>query len=158
MIKWAGLRKDTRGTSSMELAILLPVVFLLGFGGLETARMVQAQQSLLAASRDAARQAARIDVTCAGNTGSAVGGGAGLPQSADIGARHQVQLDAVEIDIDYVCRAGVNNQLSQLHSGLGRVVVVRVTVSGTYVPLSGVLALPVGGLRLTATHEQVWTG
>ncbi len=142
----------------MELAILLPVVILLGFGGLETARMVQAQQSLYGASRDAARLAARLDVTCAGNTGSVSGGGAGLPLASDVQARHEVQLDAVEIDIDYVCRAGVNNQLSQLHSGLGRVVVVRVVVSGTYVPLSGILALPVGGLRLTATHEQVWTG
>ncbi len=141
----------------MELAILLPVVILLGFGGLETARMVQAQQSLLAASRDAARQAARLDVTCAANTGGVVGG-ASLPLSAEIEARHELELDAVEIDIDYVCRAGVNNVLSGLHQGLGQVVVVRVTVSGIYVPLSGVLALPVGGLRLTATHEQVWTG
>lgn len=158
MNSWFRLGRDIRGSASMELAILLPVLLLLGFGGLETARIVQAQQSLLAASRDAARQAARVEVACAGNTANTVDGGAGLATSADIGARHQLDLDEVELEIDFICRAGVNNQLSSVHAGLGNVVVVRVTVSGTYVPLSGLFALPVGGLRLNAVHEQVWTG
>lgn len=158
MNNWLRLGRQTCGTSSLELAVLLPVLLLLGFAGLETARIVQAQQSLLAAARDAARQAARIEVACAGNTASPVGAGAGLPMSADLGARHQIQLDEVELEIDYICRAGVNNQLSALHAGLGQVVIVRVTVSGTYMPLSGLLTLPVGGLRLNAVHEQVWTG
>lgn len=158
MNSWFRLGRDIRGSASMELAILLPVLLLLGFGGLETARIVQAQQSLLAASRDAARQAARVEVSCAGNTGNTVDGGPGLPTSADIGARHQFDLDEVELEVDYICRAGVNNQLSSVHAGIGNVVVVRVTVSGTYVPLSWLFALPAGGLRLNAVHEQVWTG
>lgn len=58
--KRTGKKPVRRGTSTVEMALCAPVVFLLIFGSIEFSRMMMIRQALTNASRDACRNACLV--------------------------------------------------------------------------------------------------
>lgn len=62
-------RSDQRGTAAVEMALMLPLLILLMFGGLEVAHYLYVEHQVVKGVRDGARYAARMPfskVSCAG--------------------------------------------------------------------------------------------
>jgi Flp pilus assembly protein TadG len=63
--------RQNRGTATVELALCLPLLILLVFGGLEISNLIYVRQGLIAAAHSAARQVSapnsqRADATAVG--------------------------------------------------------------------------------------------
>lgn len=62
--------KDERGAAATEFALILPMMLILAFSVYEAGRVFWSYNIVQAATRDAARYGARLDITCAGSTGT----------------------------------------------------------------------------------------
>jgi Flp pilus assembly protein TadG len=155
------LSTNERGAAAVEMALVLPLLFLLGFGAVELARTIWQYQIVTKGVRDGVRYLTRVPVTCA-----AIGPG-GTFSDADLeAARNLVKsgtktaatpivptyADAVfQITVD--CRDAAALGLN----GGAYMPVVRMTVQYPFQEWFASL-LGLSDLTFNITHEQVHVG
>jgi Flp pilus assembly protein TadG len=155
------LSRNERGAAAVEMALVLPLLFLLGFGAVELARTIWQYQIVTKGVRDGVRYLTRVPVTCA-----AVGPG-GTFSAADIEAAKNLVKSGTKtastpivptyasavFQITVDCRDAAALGLN----GGAYMPVVRMTVQYPFQEWFASL-LGLSDLTFNITHEQVHVG
>lgn len=161
------LPRCTRGTSLIEMALVLPLLLVLLGGILEIGRALHHHQVLETSVRDAARYLARVpDVgQPVGTPCSAAPAGSAAATARRL-AMYGTTLNGVPPLLVYwsdtqpqeVCIETTTRTLTDGSGGTFDVPVIRMTVAVDYEDL-GLLGLAgLNAVRLTASHEEIHVG
>lgn len=161
------LLSDQAGAAAAELAIMLPLMILLLFGGFEAGHFIWTQHKLVEAVRDGARFAGRMDVqdVCDGATpvisADAIGRITLLTRTGQIADSGHHPLvpgwSADQVRVSVACAAFVD---TGIYADLGSAAPV-ITVSATGVPypsLFGGLGIFDPGIRMNARSSAAVIG
>ena len=146
---WNG---DTRGTATLELAVVLPVLFSIGFGIFEFGNIIYNYHLISNGVRDAARYASGLP------QGSADSAAKSIALTGRIsGTEYRISwwTDPTTISITPILVP--NNLVSGIkeYRGPDPIVMVRVQAIVPYsLPLGFLGYLGLGPITLTATHEE----
>lgn len=156
---------DRRGTSFIELSILMPVLLLLALGVAEFGRALQHHHVINKSVRDAARYLARVPATCP------TGGGTGaVVNPADLVFARNLALTGYAVGGDPILAYWDDPSTIEIvvecfdnsagdYRGRPDMPIIRVSAAVPYEPL-GYLQFLVGAPALTfgAEHQQLWIG
>lgn len=165
---FTSLRRDRRGTSAVEMAIVLPLLVGLALGISEFGRAIQHYHIVVKGVRDAARYLGRVDATCPGGGG----GGSVINQTEAKNLAQYGQLtvgtpllsywtDPNTIAVGVTCldnSAGANLCGISPCRQAGPVPIVTVTASVPYDDLGFLSFFGIGPLTFSVSHEQVSVG
>ena len=152
MRSWVqGLRGDRDGTSVIELAVLLPVLFTLGLGMFEFGNLIYRYHLIAVGVRDAARYAS------------------GLPQGTQdtkakniavwglvtaTGAKRVPWWNTSNVTVTYRNVANDDGSGNKLYRGGANITMVTVSTSVPYQGLGFLSTLGLGPITLAARHEE----
>jgi len=139
-----------RGSATVEAAIVVPVLLSLGLGAAETGNLVNEVHEMKSGLAAGARMLARAPAPEAVETQAvnmAVTGTADGSGHARVGG-----WTAAQVDVSY---RWVDNSAG-LYTGGAQVRIVRLDTTRPYRGLR--LLTLAGGINLTASHEERWTG
>ncbi|MDP3173181.1 MAG: pilus assembly protein [Phenylobacterium sp.] len=152
---------DTTATSGVEFALILPLMSVLMFGFYEAGRLFWAYNIVSSASRDAARFAARLPMTCAGlsapdvervqrlaRTGTVSGSGAPLVTGWTSDATVQVAVS---------CVSNSAGTYKGRYADVLNIPTVRVTASAPYAVAFGGLLPSLNITSVSVDNAQAWT-
>jgi hypothetical protein len=147
--------RSERGAAAVEMALVLPLLFVLGFGAVELARTMWQYQVVTKGVRDGVRYLTRVPVTCAGgvgtfNDGNDVVVAENLVKSGTKTASTPIlpKYADADFDIDVTCSDDEE---------LGEVRLIRMTVEFPFEEwFAGLLGL--SDLTFNITHEQIHVG
>ena len=157
----------SRGTASVEFALILPMLVILLFGAMETGHFVWTQHKLAEAVRDGARFASRLPVERVCNGSSSVLSTADIDQIklitrtgqlSNVNARPAVPgWTAAQVQVEPFCQAFVS---TGIYSDLGEAgPIIRVRASGVAYPsLFNGLGILGGGIFLNARSNAAVIG
>ena len=117
------LARSERGTAVVEFALVAPILFLLVFGVIEFARILNAYNDLT----QLAGQGARAAAVSVNPDGTAVGASSGTIDDADCGGAgtHSIQCQLSRFYAKQDSLTGVNVCIPSLPSGIGQPVTVK---------------------------------
>lgn len=141
---------DQRGTATIELAVVLPVLLTIGLGVIEFGNMIYRYHLISTGVRDAARYAAGFQQ------------GAKDAEARNIAARGVTTGGTNRVDwwipsnvaIAYTTVANNDGFGNKLYRGGANIVMVTVSTSVPYQPLGFLGYLGVGTINLSASHEE----
>jgi hypothetical protein len=147
----ARLGDDERGNAILELAVLLPVLFTIGFGVIEFGNLIYQYHLIAVGVRDASRylsgtgQSAAI--TSAAQNIAATGVVSG-------GTNRVSWWNPGDVTVSYSQIANDDGAGNKLYRGMAQIQIVRVGTSVTYQPLGFLDYLGLGPITLTARHDE----
>lgn len=167
MMRLAHLSRNSRGSASVEMALVLPLLLMLLFGSVEIGNYFMNEHSLSKAVRDGARYAARQKFTnytaCTGEPGGAV-----VAETRNIVmygylAGTEVltpNIQPTDISVTTSCKtsAGGENMLGIYSDRSGGAQIVTVTAQVDYRPILAAFGFSGIGAQLNATSEAAVTG
>lgn len=160
------LLRQVQGAAAAEMALLLPVVMLLLFGGFESGHFIWTQHKLTEAVRNGARYAARLPVELYCIDGGAVVSGAtittikNVTRTGDIAGIGTVAVPSwsdAQVDVHVDCGAFVD---TGIYEDLGMAApIVTVEATGVAYPsLFGRLGVIEPSITMTAKSSAAVTG
>jgi len=151
------------GAAAVELALVLPVLMVLAFGFLEVGRLFWTYHIASSSVRDAARYAARLGLTCPGNTNS-FGSLAPVRRLARTGSLIPGAPDLIPgwtsngtVQVQVSCVANAGNALGGAYNGVQNIPVVTVIGTTPYTPLFGDFIGGMATTTITVSNQQAWT-
>lgn len=141
---------DCRGTATLELAIVLPVLLTIGLGVIEFGNMLYRYHLISTGVRDAARYAAGFQQ------------GAKDAEARNIAARGVTTGGTNRVDwwtpsdvaIAYATVANDDGAGNKLYRGGDNIVMVTVSTSVSYQPLGFLGYLGLGTIPLSTSHQE----
>ena len=157
------LVRDTRGAAAAEMALVLPLLLVLMFGGFEAGHYFYTEQKVIKAVREGARYAGRrpfSDYPCGGSIndaavtaiktitrfGTLTGTTPRIPNWADS-----------DITVSYTCNASYATQ-GIFKGNAGGAPVVTVTATATYPTLFSSLGVFANGIQVRSSAQAVVSG
>ena len=171
-----GLVKTRNGTAAVEFAMVLPLVMVLLFAGIEVGRLLTDFHAVNKSVRDAARYLARVELTCPGLTPSsgplagyiadgtdetiarnlAMTGAAANPVvSADYLLRYWTDTSTVSTTVNCIANAG---QYEGVFLDLPLVPQITMTAAVPFNFLWGDLFFNASGITMTVKHTETSFG
>lgn len=157
-------RRD--GAAATEFAIVLPLLSILLFAGIEIGRVMHDYHTVVKSVRDAGRYAARFPVSCGGSLDADVLGrtqNLALTGSVDEPESNEDYLlaqwtDKESVVVSVVCVDNSDGTFSGLYAGMSEVPTIHIEATAPFAFMfAGLLGLP-GELDLVLRHQQVHVG
>jgi len=160
------------GAAATEFAIMLPLLLILLFGGIEIGRVLHDYHTVVKSVRDAGRFAARFPVSCGGSleatrlqqtqylalTGSTQTPGDGDYLLAQWTDPDSVQVSVVCIDNSGGTFTGLYADSGAANGAMAEIPTIQIEATAPFTFLfAAILGLP-GELSLTLRHQQVHVG
>jgi Flp pilus assembly protein TadG len=151
-IKW--LDRGTEGTSTLEVAVLLPFLMSLGFGAYEFGNLVYNYHLIAAGVRDASRYLAGNPQGVTDPAGAAKS--IAMRGTADTSGKLRVSWwnDANTISIGYSAAANDDGSGNKAYRGSNTITMITVSASIPYQSLGLLEFFDLGPITLTASHEE----
>ena len=155
------LVRDTRGAAAAEMALVLPLLLVLMFGGFEAGHYFYTEQKVIKAVREGARYAGRLPFSsydCAANT---------IGREADIkavtrtgkadwtGTNRIAGFEDADITVELSCNTDFD---AGLYAKLGQAPQVRVSAAVDYPSLFGTLGFDTDGAKVYAGAQAAVMG
>jgi Flp pilus assembly protein TadG len=164
---FSALLGDRRAAAAAELAMVLPLLLMLMFSGLEAGNYFMNEHTLVKAVRNGARFAARQNFTnytaCSGSPGgTVVADTQNMVMNGYLsgGTIITPNIDASDIDVTTSCAATIDSQaMTGIYFGRtdgAQVVTVQAVVD--YRPVVGLLGFDSVGLKLNASSQAAVAG
>lgn len=154
-------RKEERGAILVEMTLITPLMVALSAGVFEFGNLIHQKLLIEAGLRDAARYAARCTtavtgVDCLANARNiaafgSVGGTTARAKGWD-------DADVVITTYNTANNVDPNTGLQDYRGTGAQVVTVRATTSIPYAPVGLLAVIGIGGITLTASHEERFIG
>ena len=155
----AGLARETKGATLLELTVLLPVLVVLALGVNEFGRALHHNHIVNKSVRDAARYLSRVPVVCPGGTIDAADATlarnlalTGYPSGGSPLISYWTSPGTVSISVSCY------NNTTGTFRGNQEIPTVRVSATVPYTDLGMLGALGISSLTLSGAHEEVVVG
>jgi Flp pilus assembly protein TadG len=151
---------DDSGTSVLELAIILPVLFTIGFGVIEFGNLIYRQHLIINGVRDAARYASgrAYDAADAAQTTAVTTAAQNIATTGEIsGGSNRISWwssGTVAVSYAVIDNSETSCGSSRCYRPIVDVPVVTVTTSVPYQPLGFLGFLGLQSITLTASHQE----
>lgn len=170
------LAQRREGTAAVEFAILMPVMLLLLFGGIEIGRMLVDYHAVTKSVRDATRFLTRVGLTCPGTTpvsgpisnyidsasnetiarNLAISGSVDNPTSAsDYLLKYWTNANAISITVDCIANGG---QYAGVFTSRPLIPQITMSANVPFALLAGGAILNIPSLTMSIQHTQVHVG
>ena len=157
------LIKQTEGAAAAEMALMLPLLIALLFGGFEAGHYLYNEQKIVQAVREGARYAGRrpfADFPCGGSINAAAETAiktvtrTGTLTGTTPRIRNWLASD---ITVTYTCNAGYATQ-GIFKGNIGGAPIVTVSATATYPTLFSSLGVFANGIRVRSSSQAVVNG
>ncbi len=161
MSRPAAFIRDTRGAAAAEMALMLPLLLVLMFGGLETGHYFYNEHKVVKAVREGARYAGRLPFTTYDCGSGTVGMEAQIKTVTSTGRPTQggtpriTGFEDSDVTVALTCDAAFSGGL---YNKLGTAPTVEVTAVVAYPSLFGALGLLDAGINVRASAQAAVMG
>jgi hypothetical protein len=151
--------RDQRGAAFLEMALVLPVLMMLGFGAIEFGNLVFSWQQIAGGVRDGARYAAGLPYGSATLPATYIAM-TGRPSAPSVPEDYRVGFwtDANTVTVNYASVANDDGDGNPLYRGGENVGLVTVSAHVPYPPLGFLEFLGVGPVTILASHQERLSG
>lgn len=159
---WVRLNSDRRGATMLELAVVLPVVMMLGMGAIEFGNLIYKDHLLWNGVRDGARYLARLPYDSTNTTqiaaNDAKAKNIAVTGVTSGGTARVATWTTGQVTVAYTTVANASTcgtgGVQQCYRGASSITMVTVSTSFSYQSLGFMGFIGLGSTTLTASHQE----